>query len=55
MRYLSKRLTGMLVLFFLTVAPLACTSSKESIITCPKCGASQADLQKQYEEKAKNN
>ena len=54
MKFLLKRLTGMVLAALIVVSLLSCTASKESAIKCAKCGASPADLQKQYEEKTKN-
>jgi len=51
---LKKKLVGMFLAAVITVTLVGCTTSKESMIKCSKCGASPADLQKQYEDKTKN-
>jgi hypothetical protein len=54
MGFLPRKLTGMLLIVLIIGALVGCTASKESTIKCPKCGASPAELQKQYEDKIKN-
>jgi hypothetical protein len=54
MKLLLKRLTGMILAALIVVSLVGCTAPKESAIKCSKCGASPAELQKQYEDKTKN-
>jgi len=51
---LLKRLVRLVLAAFIVVSLVGCTAPKESAIKCAKCGASPADLQKQYEERMKN-
>lgn len=54
MKLLLKRLAGMVLAALIAFTLVGCTASKESAIKCSKCGASPAELQKQYEDRIKN-
>jgi hypothetical protein len=54
MKLLLKRLTEMILAALIAITLVSCTASKESAIKCSKCGASPAELQKQYEDRTKN-
>jgi hypothetical protein len=53
----SRKIINVMLVVWVVLSSLlvtGCTASKESTIRCTKCGASPADLQRQYEQGTKS-